>query len=90
MIYLLIFIASLFLLGCITFTYRTYLNEIEEKLKERDDRILILEKRIEEYRRNRNDEMSHIYDNLVINNQDIKRITKEINKLKNKRENEKK
>ena len=77
-------------ISMLAFLVHLFTKAYNQDQKEQDERILQLEKRIEEYRRNRNDEMSHIYDNLVINNQDIKRITKEINKIKNKRENEKK
>lgn len=77
-------------ISMIAFLVHLFIKAYNQDQKEQDERILQLEKRIEEYRRNRKDEMSHIYDNLVINNQDIGKITKEINKLKNKRENEKK
>lgn len=57
---------------------------------ETNERIQVLEKRIEEYKKDIKKENLKIYENLTMNNQDIGRITKEINKLKNKRENEKK
>lgn len=59
---------------------------------ETNERIQVLEKRIEEYKKeiqkDSKKEKIKIYENLTMNNQDIGRITKEINKLKNKRENE--
>lgn len=57
---------------------------------ETNERIQVLEKRIEEYKKDNKKENLKIFENLTMNNQDIGRITKEINKIKNKRENEKK
>lgn len=57
---------------------------------ETNERIQVLEKRIEEYKKDNKKENLKIYENLTINNQDITRLIKEINKIKSKRENEKK
>jgi len=76
-------IVFIIILGMIIKAY--YKNIIET-----NERIQVLEKRIEEYKKENKKDNIKIYENLTMNNQDIGRITKEINKLKNKRENEKK
>ena len=61
---------------------------------ETNERIQVLEKRIEEYKKNIEDDSKKenvkIYKNLTLNNQDITRIIKELNNLKKKRKNEEK
>lgn len=61
---------------------------------ETNERIQVLEKRIEEYKKDIKDDSKKenikIYENLTLNNQDITRIIKELNNLRKKRENEKK
>ena len=61
---------------------------------ETNERIQVLEKRIEEYKKEIKDDSKKenikIYENLTMNNQDITRIIKELNNLRKKRENEKK
>ena len=61
---------------------------------ETNERIQVLEKRIEEYKKDIKDDSKEenikIYENLTLNNQDITRIIKELNNLRKKRENEKK
>lgn len=87
---IILWILILILSGTIWCLYKWY----KQEQKEQDERILQLEKRIEEYKKEIKEDSKKenikIYDNLTMNNQDIGRITKEINKLKNKRENEKK
>ena len=82
------------IISMLAFLVHLFIKAYNQDQKEQDERIQVLEKRIEEYKKDiedgRKKDNIKIYENLTMNNQDIGRITKEINKIKNKRENEKK
>jgi len=68
-------IVFIIILGMIIKAY--YKNIIET-----NERIQVLEKRIEEYKKENKKDNIKIYENLTMNNQDIGRITKEIKYIK--------
>ena len=66
------------ILGIIIKAYYDDIIELEE-------RILQLEKRLQKSIKDRDDETEHIYDNLYLNNQEIKDLETRIQKLERKK-----
>lgn len=82
---IILWILILILSGTIWCLYKWYKQEQQEQ----DERILQLEQRLEDYRNDRNDELVNIYDNISINNDDIKDLTKRIEKIERKKKSDK-
>lgn len=82
---IILWILILILSGTIWCLYKWYKQEQQEQ----DERILVLEKRLEKYRKDRDDELVNIYDNISINNDDIKDLTNRIQKLERKKRSDK-
>ena len=81
---LMIIIGVLAIIGMIAFLVHLFVMAYNKEQQEQDERILVLEQRLEEYREDRDDDLKHIYDNLCINNDDIKDLTNRIQKLERK------
>lgn len=81
---LMIIIGVLAIIGMIAFLVHLFVIAYNKDQKEQDDRILQLEKRLQKSIKDRDDELKHIYDNLCINNDDIKDLTNRIQKLERK------
>lgn len=64
-------------------------KKLKLEIVELEERILQLEKRLEDYRKDRDDELVNIYDNISINNDDIKDLTNRIQKLERKKKSDK-
>lgn len=82
---LMVIIGVLAIIGMIAFLVHLFVIAYNKDQKEQDERILVLEKRLEEYREDIDDELQHIYDNLYLNNQEIKDLETRIQKLERKK-----
>lgn len=81
---LMIIIGILAIIGMIAFLVYLFIMAYNKDQQEQDERILQLEKRLQKSIKDRDDEMINIYDNICINNDDIKDLTNRIQKLERK------
>ena len=86
---LMIIIGVLAVVSMIAFLVHLFIKAINKDQQEQDERILQLEKRLEKYRKDRDDELVNIYDNISINNDDIKDLINRIQKLERKKKSDK-
>ena len=87
---LMIIIGVLAIIGMIAFLVHLFIKAYNKDQQEQDERILQLEKRLEDYRKDKDDELVDIYYNLRINNDDIKDLTNRIQKLERKKKSDNK
>ena len=86
MIFILIFVLTFIFVITIFRLKDKWYNEDKNELEER---ILQLEKRLQKSIKDRDDELVNIYDNISINNDEIKEIQLRLQKLERKRKSDK-